>query len=186
MMKRLTFLCMLWWSGGFLLADFKAEKLPTQLTLRIVEIQSTNLTLEVRWPQNFAYPLIKICAKTNLYDALWNILEEHISTAGTNSHSYIDEGITNKFSRFYMAEGYVDKIHVQNDSDGDGMPDEWEFSHELDPLLAEGDEGSSGDKDNDGIQNLIEYLSNTDPQNNDVTVPVVTITVPRSNILIIP
>lgn len=46
------------------------------------------------------------------------------------------------------------------DSDGDGMPDEWEKSHGLDP-----DDGSDhkADSDGDGYTNIEEYLNATDP-----------------------
>jgi pectate lyase len=46
------------------------------------------------------------------------------------------------------------------DSDGDGMPDEWEIRYGLNP-----DDPSDGplDKDGDGYTNLEEYLNGTDP-----------------------
>jgi YD repeat-containing protein len=50
------------------------------------------------------------------------------------------------------------------DSDGDGLPDLWEFSHELDPNSAAGINGASGDPDGDGWTNLQEYLANSDPK----------------------
>jgi alpha-glucosidase len=46
------------------------------------------------------------------------------------------------------------------DSDGDGMPDEWEFIHGLNPLHA-GD--ASLDLDGDGAPNLAEYISGAVP-----------------------
>ena len=46
------------------------------------------------------------------------------------------------------------------DSDGDGMPDEWETRHGLDANDAA--DGSS-DKDGDGYTNVEEYLNGTDP-----------------------
>lgn len=45
------------------------------------------------------------------------------------------------------------------DSDSDGMPDDWESSHGLNPLLND----ASVDSDNDGFTNLQEYLAGTDP-----------------------
>jgi len=45
------------------------------------------------------------------------------------------------------------------DSDNDGMPDEWETLHDLDPLQ----DDASQDSDGDGISNLWEYLGGTDP-----------------------
>ncbi len=49
---------------------------------------------------------------------------------------------------------------VPQDSDSDGMPDEWEGKYGFDPKSA-GD--NSRDKDQDGYTNLEEYLNGTDP-----------------------
>lgn len=49
------------------------------------------------------------------------------------------------------------------DSDGDGLPDVWEETFGLDPLNPSGDNGGSGDQDNDGLDNLAEYLAGTSP-----------------------
>ncbi len=48
------------------------------------------------------------------------------------------------------------------DSDGDGLPDEWETAHGLDPHSATGVDGAEGDPDGDGQSNLSEYLAGTD------------------------
>ncbi len=53
-----------------------------------------------------------------------------------------------------------DPAQVPADSDGDGMPDEWERKYGLDP-----NDPADGalDKDNDGYTNVEEYLNGTDP-----------------------
>ena len=59
------------------------------------------------------------------------------------------------------------------DSDGDGMPDSWEIQHNLDPNDPSDADGVSddwvllNDIDNDGLNNLHEYLNSTDPNDSD-------------------
>jgi hypothetical protein len=53
------------------------------------------------------------------------------------------------------------------DSDGDGLPDDWEIANGLDPFDPTGNNGADGDPDADGLSNLNEYLLGYDPQNPD-------------------
>lgn len=43
------------------------------------------------------------------------------------------------------------------------MPDGWETLHQLNPLAVKCDDGADADPDRDGVSNLGEYLSDTDP-----------------------
>lgn len=56
---------------------------------------------------------------------------------------------------------------VQVDSDGDGMPDDWETDHGLNPAVND----ASLDKDGDFVSNLKEYQDNTDPADKNSFLP---------------
>ena len=73
---------------------------------------------------------------------------DDVNNAGTGSPEYVDMGA-------YEA-GY--------DSDGDGMPDDWEIKYNLNPV----DPNDAGlDGDQDGLTNLEEYQHGTDPADSD-------------------
>ena len=56
-----------------------------------------------------------------------------------------------------------DNRHLEaDDSDNDGIPDDWETAHGLDPLAAA---DAAADNDQDGLSNLAEYYAGTDPRN---------------------
>jgi alpha-tubulin suppressor-like RCC1 family protein len=70
------------------------------------------------------------------------IYDHAVSTADRQS---VENYLNNKYS---------------GDTDGDGMPDLWELSHGLDPMVSD----ASADPDGDGFTNLQEYQNGTDPQ----------------------
>ena len=50
-----------------------------------------------------------------------------------------------------------------DDTDGDGMPDDWEMVNHLNPFSTNGVDGAGGDADGDGLVNIYEYWSDTNP-----------------------
>jgi len=56
---------------------------------------------------------------------------------------------------------------ADDDNDGDGLPDQWEEAHQLNPRDATGDQGAAGDPDRDELSNIDEYYNGSHPQNAD-------------------
>jgi len=50
-----------------------------------------------------------------------------------------------------------------SDSDGDGLPDDWELANGLNPLSGSGNDGANGDPDGDKFTNIQEFLAGTNP-----------------------
>ncbi len=66
---------------------------------------------------------------------------------------------------------------VSLDADQDGLPDDWERAHELNP---NDPNDADGDSDHDGLTNREEYHAGTDPQSAASTLRITTVTVAAS------
>ena len=72
--------------------------------------------------------------------------------------------------RFGTTWSDVTTVANTNDSDNDGLPDDWEISHSLDPNddgTIDAENGAAGDPDIDGSPNLQEFQRGTDPRDED-------------------
>ena len=58
--------------------------------------------------------------------------------------------------RLFRGELSAGSSPLDDDTDGDGLPDGWEVQNDLDPLDAEGDNGPEGDPDGDEFDNALE------------------------------
>ncbi len=61
--------------------------------------------------------------------------------------------------------GRMNQGAMAADTDHDGLPDEWELAHGLDPKDPTGLNGPLGDPDMDSLNNLQEFIAGTDPLN---------------------
>ena len=74
--------------------------------------------------------------------------------------AWINLGVTIYQPALTLISQYPDSFScMTKDVDGDGMPDSWEITYGLDPLVND----ASGDKDMDGYTNIREYKAGTNP-----------------------
>ncbi len=85
------------------------------------------------------------------------------------AYEYIDRDVTRGKIYYYRLVD-VDTSGTRTDHgpicvdwDADGLPDDWEIAHGLDPTVNDADL----DADNDGLTNLEEYERGSDPNNPD-------------------
>jgi len=110
------------------------------------------------------------------YDLLWangytNAWPENMTTG-----PYPWSGVTNSPNDYALAKiGQLKYLFSFNlifgdmdmDTDGDGLPDEWEELYELDSVDDTEGNGAAGDPDRDGFLNLYEYVHGSNPTNGD-------------------
>src|SRR5207244_1459286 len=76
----------------------------------------------------------------------------------TTNQFYFAVAVTNLAGSSLLSSNAV--ITILADTDGDGLPDEWELAHHLNPTDSA---DASLDSDGDGVGNADEYLAGTDP-----------------------
>lgn len=131
------------------------------------EVYYTTDGSDPRLPGGFINPAAKIL-KNNVFVVGKNT---KFTARSYNSYKYADIiksilRIPSPWSSMVAVEFVVIPGTVTtNDTDGDSLPDWWECYYGLDYLNPEGEDGAAGDPDYDGISNIDEYLTNTDPMN---------------------
>jgi len=111
---------------------------------------------------------VRVAAMLDYEARLWNVYLNGVLLAS-------DLGFSGSAGKTFTAlemrgqYGFADNLRfsltvLDNiDSDNDGMPDWWEISNDLNPLVND----AALDPDNDGLTNIQEYQYGTDPQNAD-------------------
>ena len=105
-----------------------------------------------RWRKDGSYVSTIVLQGTTCFFTVTNV-----QASGTNSVFIYNVGVTNAAGALLSSNAVVT---VLADTDGDGMPDDWETAHGLSPT----DPADAAlDTDGDGLTNLQEYLAGTDP-----------------------
>lgn len=95
-------------------------------------------------------------------DGLVNILEYQLGTNPWNPDNPADTGTDSDGDGLNNAlELQIGTDPYSADTDGDGMPDGWEYGHNLQPTV----DDTWEDMDGDGMNNISEYTADTDPNN---------------------
>jgi hypothetical protein len=111
------------------------------------------LPLVFRWRRNGSFITNLVVNATNCFLTLTNLQ----ATPTTNQFTFA-VAVTNAAGSSSLSSNAV--ITVLADTDGDGLPDDWELAHNFDPTNAA---DAALDADQDGVSNLDEYLAGSDP-----------------------
>ena len=128
------------------------------------------LPLTFRWRKDSSYISNLVVNGTDSFLTLTNLQ----ATAVTNQF-YFNVVVTNRGGISSLSSNAV--ITVLADTDGDGMPDEWELTHNFDPADPA---DAAQDRDHDGVSNEEEYRAGTDPLDMETILDIAFVTVEGS------
>ncbi|OQX27669.1 MAG: hypothetical protein BWK80_04165 [Desulfobacteraceae bacterium IS3] len=127
----------------------KSLTTPVETSLTITLNDLTVTDPDNRYPDDFTLTIMK----GDNYEISGNAVNPASGFSGTLKIPVTVSDGTDESHTFYLT------VTVRFDSDGDGMPDNWELKFGLDPVVNDAD----GDSDQDGYSNLEEYLYGSDP-----------------------
>jgi CheY-like chemotaxis protein len=151
------------------------ESIPTAVSLVSFTAKGDGNAVKVEWEtgsefNNIGFHLHRATSPGGPYTRLTDKLISARPRQGQGSnYSYVDTQVTVGSLYYYKLED-ID-VHgkrtmhgpISVDWDGDGLPDDWEITHGLNPWVNDADIDSDGD----GLTNLEEYGRGTDPFNPD-------------------
>lgn len=97
----------------------------------------------------------------------WTLYSSTVGADTSVADFTITGDLTNTTYSGWARGDFFEGVAVNLDGDGDGMPDAWEMEHFRDEFFVL----PNDDRDNDGISNLNEYVSGTDPNVADSNSP---------------
>jgi hypothetical protein len=148
---------------------------PTAIELVDFRATGSGDTVRVSWEtahetNNLGFNIHRSTSKDGSYTKLNASLIPGLLSSATGRKYTFDDPSVSKGQLYYYKLEDIDssghhRIHgpVCVDWDADGMPDDWERDHGLDPTMNDG----NFDYDNDGLTNYEEYERGTDPFNPD-------------------
>jgi VCBS repeat protein/ASPIC/UnbV protein/Ig-like domain-containing protein/thrombospondin type 3 repeat protein len=128
------------------------------------------LPLTFRWRRNGSQFTNVLVGSTNCFLTVTNL-----QATPTTNQFHFTFAVTNLAGSSSFSSDAV--VSILPDTDGDGMPDEWELANYFSPTNSA---DASLDNDGDGITNAAEYLAGTDPLNPDACLKIESLTLEGS------
>jgi hypothetical protein len=148
---------------------------PTAISLISFTAKGAGAAVQVNWQTaqevaNMGFNLYRAESPTGTFVKLNNSIIPALSfSASGRSYGFTDSNVVLGNLYYYKLED-IDVYGTRTmhgpicvDWDGDGLPDDWEIAHGLNPWLND----ANLDSDGDGLTNLQEYELGTDPFNPD-------------------